>query len=225
MSRSFVLLCGRTFLILLWVPTLSVQAQALESGQTTPRPPFHILALGDSLTAGYGLPRGASFADRLQQALRASGHTVRVTNAGISGDTTTGGKTRLAWSLEDPTNLVILELGANDALRGISPDIVRKNLRSMINQTLASGSDLLLCGMTAPLNFGPVYKKQFDAIFPELAKEFNIPLYPFFLQGVLGKPDLTQDDGLHPNLQGVDEIVRRILPVVEDILQKHASSQ
>ena len=181
----------------------------------------HILAFGDSLTAGYGLSRKASFPARLEQALQVAGYRVQVTNAGISGDTTSGGRARLAWSLEDKPDLLILELGANDALRGIPPDIIRENLQSMIKQGLEAGAALLLCGMTAPTNFGPAYKKDFDAIFPELAKEFNVPLYPFFLQGILGNTDLTLNDGLHPSALGVDEIVRRILPVIKNILQNN----
>jgi len=184
-------------------------------------PSLHILAFGDSLTAGYGLPRGQSFAAKLEQHLLAAGHNVRVTNAGISGDTTAGGSSRLAWSLEDTADLVILELGANDALRGIAPDIVRENLQKMINQCLDTGSAVLLCGITAPINFGPAYKKQFDRIFPELAQKSNIPLYPFFLQGILDNPELTLDDGLHPNNQGVETIVTNILPMVKRILQLH----
>jgi len=194
----------------------TLQVDHSQKHQTTP---LHILAFGDSLTAGYGLPQGHSFAHKLEQTLKAAGHNVRVTNAGISGDTTAAGSSRLAWSLSDTPDLVILELGANDALRGIAPEIVQKNLQKMILQCLETGSAVLLCGITAPINFGPVYKKDFDRIFPELAQKINIPLYPFFLEGVLNNPALTLDDGLHPNVQGIEIIVNNILPLVQRILQ------
>lgn len=181
---------------------------------------MHILAFGDSLTAGYRLGPQESFAARLEAALLQKGYNVRVTNAGVSGDTTSTGRSRLAWSLEDTPDLVILELGANDALRGIDPSIMRTNLAAMIKACLATGSRVLLCGITPPGNFGPQYARTFSAMYGELARQFSIPLYPRFLKDILGNPSLTLDDGLHPNPQGVEQMVAGILPMVQSILDE-----
>jgi acyl-CoA thioesterase-1 len=181
---------------------------------------MHILAFGDSLTAGYRLGPQESFAARLEAALLQKGYNVRVTNAGVSGDTTSAGRSRLAWSLEDTPHLVILELGANDALRGIDPAIIRDNLAAMIKTCLATGSRVLLCGITPPGNFGPQYARTFSALYEDLAREFSIALYPWFLKPILGNPRLTLDDGLHPNPQGVKLMVAGILPQVQSILDE-----
>jgi acyl-CoA thioesterase-1 len=183
-------------------------------GDTT----MHILAFGDSLTAGYGLPADQSFAAQLERRLRDMGRDVRVTNAGVSGDTTAGGLARLAWSLEDKPHLVVLELGANDGLRGLDPVRMRDNLDAMIRQCLEAGARVILAGMRAPVNWGLAYRKQFDDVFPELADEHDLPLYPFFLEGVVRDPSLVLDDGLHPNAAGVARIVDGILPLVLDEL-------
>ena len=177
--------------------------------------PFKIVGFGDSLTAGYGLGPDQGFTDKLQAALRAKGHDVTVANAGVSGDTTSGGLARLDWSVPDGTRLVILELGANDMLRGVSPDIARKNLDEMLGKLKERGIAVLLAGMRAAPNLGPDYQNAFDAIFPDLAKKYSVPLYPFFLDGVAGQPGMQLEDGLHPSVQGVGQIVERILPTVE----------
>jgi len=173
-----------------------------------------ILDFGDSLTAGYGLAPEQAFPAQLEAALRWQGIEVRVVNGGVSGDTTAGGLARLDWALADKPDLVILALGANDALRGIDPATVRGNLDKMIRKIEASGARVLLLGMLAPPNWGADYKSAFDRIFPELAKVHDVPLYSFFLEGVAMKPELNQPDGLHPNERGVAVLVDRLAPVV-----------
>jgi acyl-CoA thioesterase-1 len=177
--------------------------------------PFTIVGFGDSLMAGFGLGPDQGFTDRLQAALDAKGHDVTVANAGVSGDTTSGGLARLDWSVPDGTQLVILELGANDMLRGVSPDITKKNLDEMLGRLKGRKIAVLLAGMRAAPNLGPDYQNAFDAIFPDLAKKYDVALYPFFLDGVAGQPGMQLEDGLHPNAQGVDQMVERILPTVE----------
>jgi len=171
-----------------------------------------ILAFGDSLTAGFGLPAEASFPSRLGARLKAEGIDAHIVNAGVSGDTTAGGLARLDWALADKPDIVILELGANDALRGIDPKIVRANLDAMINKIQASGAKLLILGMRAPPNWGEDYQRDFDRLYPELARAHRVTLYPFFLEGVAMDPKLNQPDGLHPNEQGVAALVDRIAP-------------
>jgi acyl-CoA thioesterase-1 len=173
-----------------------------------------ILVFGDSLTAGFGLPPEASFPARLEAKMHADGIEVRVVDAGVSGDTTAGGLARLDWALADKPDLVIVELGANDALRGIDPATVRANLDAIIVKIQASGAKLLLAGMRAPPNWGEEYQDKFDRIYPELAHAHDAPLYPFFLEGVAMKPELNQPDGLHPNERGVAAVVDRIAPLV-----------
>jgi len=177
--------------------------------------PFKIVGFGDSLMAGFGLGPDQGFTDRLAAALRVKGHDVTVANAGVSGDTTSGGLARLDWSVPDGTQLVILELGANDMLRGVSPDITRKNLDDMLARLKQRKIAVLLAGMRAAPNLGADYQNAFDAIFPDLARKYDAALYPFFLDGVAGQPALQLEDGMHPNAQGVDEMVERILPTVE----------
>jgi acyl-CoA thioesterase-1 len=176
---------------------------------------FTIVGFGDSLMAGFGLGPGQGFTDRLQAALRAKGLDVTVANAGVSGDTSSGGLARLDWSVPDGTRLVILELGANDMLRGVSPDITGKNLDAMLGRLKQRGIPVLLAGMRAAPNLGADYQKAFDAIYPRLAEKYGVPLYPFFLDGVAGHPDLQIEDGMHPNPKGIDVMVERILPAVE----------
>jgi acyl-CoA thioesterase-1 len=176
---------------------------------------FSIVGFGDSLTAGFGLGPGQGFTDRLRAALKAKGLDVAVANAGVSGDTSSGGLARLDWSVPDGTRLVILELGANDMLRGVAPDIAEKNLDAMLAKLKQRKIPVLLAGMRAAPNLGADYQKAFDAIYPRLAEKYGVPLYPFFLDGVAGHPDLQLEDGLHPNPKGVDVMVERILPVVE----------
>ena len=180
----------------------------------------HITAFGDSLTAGYGLPPGADFATRLEIALTKRGHRVRITNSGVSGDTTSAGLARFDWAVSDDTDAVILELGANDALRGISPRIARANLDKILAKLAARKIPVLIAGMQAPANWGKDYEDAFNPIFADLAKQYQAQLYPFFLDGVIDKPNLKLADALHPNEAGVDEIVRRILPSVEKLIAR-----
>jgi len=184
--------------------------------------PLTLLVFGDSLTAGYGLPAEEAFPVRLEAALRAKGYDVRVKNAGISGDTTAGGRARLAWSLAEKPDAVIVELGGNDGLRGIDPAQTRGNLDAMLAELTRRGIPTLLAGMYAPPNLGPRYGRAFNAIFPDLAKKHGVLLYPFFLDGVAAEKALNQPDGIHPNAQGVAVIVERILPAVERLLKQAA---
>lgn len=178
-----------------------------------------IVALGDSLTAGYGLDGNAAFPARLQAALRARGYTgVTITNAGVSGDTASGGLQRLDWSVPQGTDAVIIELGANDALRGVDPKVTRAALDRILARLAARRIPVLLAGMKAPRNMGPDYVRVFDAIYPALASTHQVVFYPFFLAGVAVDPKLNQADGLHPNAAGVDVIVKRMLPSVEKLI-------
>ena len=180
--------------------------------------PVKLVVLGDSLSAGYELPASAAFPVRLQKALKDKGIEVDMINAGVSGDTTSAGLERLDWSVPEGTTAVILELGANDALRGIDPKVPRAALEQILTRLKARNIAVLLCGMLAPPNFGPDYAAKFNAIYPDLAKKFDVPLYPFFLEGVAGDARLNKKDGIHPTAEGVDAIVRGILPSVEAFL-------
>jgi len=180
-----------------------------------------ILGFGDSLMAGYGLPQNESFPDQLQQALRDKGHAVAVVNAGVSGDTSAGGLSRMDWALADSPDIVLLELGANDGLRGLDPAQTKANLAGMIEKSQASGAVVILAGMMAPRNLGADYAEEFDAMYPALAETYpNILFYPFFLEGVAAEPALNQVDGIHPNDAGVSVIVTNILPILEQALQR-----
>jgi acyl-CoA thioesterase-1 len=181
--------------------------------------PVKLVALGDSLTAGYGLPAQAAFPVRLQQALRDKDISVDVVNAGVSGDTSTGGRDRLDWSVPPDTDAVIVELGANDALRGIDPKVTRAALEDILKKLKARNIAVLLCGMVAPPNLGADYAARFNTIYPDLAKAYGVPLYPFFLEGVATDAKLNQADGMHPTAKGVDVVVRNILPTVESFLK------
>jgi acyl-CoA thioesterase-1 len=180
--------------------------------------PVKIVVLGDSLSAGYGLPAAAAFPLRLQKALEAKGIKVDMTNAGVSGDTASGGRERLDWSVPEGTDAVILELGANDALRGTDPAVTRAALSDIITKLQARKIAVLLCGMVAPPNYGSDYAAKFNTIYPDLSKSFGVPLYPFFLDGVAADSKLNQADGMHPTADGVDVIVKNILPTVEALL-------
>jgi acyl-CoA thioesterase-1 len=180
--------------------------------------PIKMVVLGDSLSAGLGLPASGAFPARLQKALKAKGMDVDMSNAGVSGDTTSGGRDRLDWSVPEGTEAVILELGANDALRGIDPKVTRAALTDILTRLQARKVAVLLCGMVAPPNYGADYSARFNAIYPDLAKAFQVPLYPFFLEGVASEAKLNQPDGLHPTAEGVDLIVKNILPTVEAFL-------
>jgi len=177
--------------------------------------PLRLVALGDSLTAGYGLPAEAAFPAVLERALKQRGHNVEVANAGVSGDTASGGLQRLEWSVPDGTDGVILELGANDMLRGLDPKVTCQALETIIQRLKARGTPVMLAGMYATRNLGPDYVARFDAIYRDLAGTYGLVLYPFFLEGVAGQKGLNLPDGLHPTAQGVEQIVRGILPSVE----------
>ena len=178
-----------------------------------------ILAFGDSLTAGYGLPKNEGFPAMLQAALRARGIAATVIDGGVSGDTTAGGRARLDWSLAANPDFVIVELGANDALRGLDPAATEANLDAILTQLKQRGLPVLLAGMLAPPNLGEDYGKRFNALYPRLAERHKVALYPFFLDGVAMQAALNQRDGLHPNARGVAAIVDRITPYVMRLVQ------
>jgi acyl-CoA thioesterase-1 len=180
--------------------------------------PIRMVVLGDSLSAGLGLPGSAAFPARLQKALKSNGIDVDMINAGVSGDTSSGGRDRLDWSVPEGTEVVIVELGANDAMRGIDPKITREALSEILTRLKARKIAVLLCGMLAPPNYGSEFAARFNSIYPELSKSFAVPLYPFFLEGVAADARLNQPDGLHPTAEGVDVIVKNILPTVQALL-------
>ncbi|SEN03577.1 arylesterase [Bradyrhizobium sp. OK095] len=181
--------------------------------------PLKLVVLGDSLSAGLGLPAQEAFPAKLQKALQAKGIEVDMTNAGVSGDTSSGGRDRLDWSVPDGTEGVIIELGANDALRGIDPDLTRAALTEIVARLKARRIPVMLCGMLAPPNYGADYAARFNSIYPDLAKKFDVPLYPFFLDGVAADAKLNQADGIHPTAAGVDIIVGNMMPTVEAFLR------
>jgi len=205
--RQFVI--GLTALVL-GLATLPAGAQQAR--------PVSIVALGDSLTAGYGLGPADAFPVRLQAALKAKGLDVTVQNAGVSGDTSSGGLERLDWAVGEGVDAVILELGANDALRGIDPAVTRRNLDTIITRLKEKRIAVLLTGMLAPPNMGGPFAAAFNPIFPELAAKHGVLFDPFFLDGVAADASLNLSDGMHPNAKGVDVIVRRILPKVEELI-------
>jgi acyl-CoA thioesterase-1 len=180
--------------------------------------PVKLVVLGDSLSAGLGLPEAAAFPARLQKALRDKGIDVDINNAGVSGDTASGGRDRLDWSVPEGTDAVVVELGANDALRGLDPAVTRAALTDIVKRLKARGVAVMLCGMVAPPNYGSDYAARFNTIYPDLARQFDVPLYPFFLAGVAADRKLNQADGIHPTAEGVDIIVGNMLPTVETFL-------
>lgn len=187
--------------------------------QTPPSAPIKLVVLGDSLSAGLGLPAADAFPAQLEKALKDKGLNVAIGNAGVSGDTTSGGLDRLDWSVPEGTRGVILELGANDALRGTDPKVTRTALDDIIKRLTARHVAVLLCGMLSPPNYGADYAAQFNAIYPDLAKKYGVPLYPFFLDGVAADSKLNQADGMHPTAAGVAVIVKKILPTVESFVR------
>jgi acyl-CoA thioesterase I len=182
--------------------------------------PMRIVVLGDSLVAGFNIRESEAFPAQLERALKARGHAVEVINAGVSGDTTAAGLDRLAWSVPEKTDAVIVELGANDALRGLDTGRAKANLERIITTLKASGAEVMLAGMIAPRNMGDGYARAFDAIYPDLASKYGLILYPFFLDGVALNAALNLGDGLHPNGRGVAEITKRILPTVEQMIAR-----
>lgn len=206
MPPSFTLLTFRIAAACLVV--LSLISPARAAG------PIRILAFGDSLTAGYGLPEAETLTARLADALNKMGRPAAVINGGVSGDTTADGLTRIDWALADQPQIMILALGANDMLRGLDPGSTRANLEGIITKAEAAGVQIVLAGMLAPPNLGTEYKNAFDAIYPELAKAHNLLFMPFLLQDVAQVSDLNQGDGIHPNGDGVAVMVRNLLPYV-----------
>jgi acyl-CoA thioesterase I len=195
-----------------------ILSRGLVSPAVSAEGPVRIVALGDSLTAGFGLPAEAAFPVRLAKALTAKGLAVEIGNAGVSGDTTTGGLARLDWSVPDGTEAVILELGANDMLRGLDPQVTRNALQDILRRLSERHIEVLLCGMLAAPNLGADYGRAFNAIFPDLAAAGHLLFYPFFLAGVVNERQLVQRDGLHPTAAGVDAIVAGILPQAEELV-------
>jgi acyl-CoA thioesterase-1 len=182
--------------------------------------PKVLLTLGDSLTAGYGLPPGQSVTDKLQEALKAQGQDVKIINAGVSGDIAAQGAARLDWALTDDVKGVIVELGANDALRGLDPAQAEAALRQIMDKLKAKNLPVLILGMQAPPNLGADYVTKFDAIYPKLASDYGALLYPFYLDGVAAQAGLNQADGIHPNEKGLAVIVPKLMPKVEELLSK-----
>ncbi len=180
--------------------------------------PVKLVVLGDSLSAGLGLSAADAFPAKLQKALRDKGIAAEIGNAGVSGDTASGGRDRLDWSVPEGTQGVIVELGANDALRGTDPAVTKGALSDILTRLKARGVSVLLCGMLAPPNYGKDYADRFNAMYPDLAKSFGVPLYAFFLDGVAADAKLNQADGIHPTPAGVDIIVKTIMPTVEAFL-------
>ena len=201
-------------LAIAWIAAVSASvAQAAER-------PIKIVALGDSLMAGFQLPESAAVPAQLEQALRAKGFAVEIANAGVSGDTASGGLARLGWSVPDGTDAVILELGANDMLRVVPPEVTRKALDEIIRQLKARNIAVMLCGMMAAPNLGPDFVRAFNPIYPELASNHSLVFYPFFLDGIAADPKLNQRDGLHPTAEGVAVIVKRMLPKTEELIAR-----
>lgn len=204
---------------------LGAYAVAMRPVNAAPAEPLTILALGDSLTAGYNLSQGQGFAPALERALTDKGYAVRVVDGGVSGDTSAGGLARLDWMTAEVPDLAIVELGANDALRGQPPAETQENLARILSGLKDKGVRVLLAGMLAPPNMGAEYAEAFNAIYPALAKRFDVAFYAFFLDGVAAEPDLLLADGMHPTAEGVQEIVRRILPLVEKLLNEELATR
>ncbi len=197
-----------------------VLAVRIVPGPAVAEAPVRVLALGDSLVAGFGLAAQDSFTAQLERRLADRlGQPVTVLNGGVSGDTTAGGLARLDWALADQPDMVIVELGGNDGLRGIDPAATRANLTAILDRLRADGLPVLLTGMLAPPNLGRAYGDRFNAVFPDLAEAYDVAFYPFFLDGVAGEPRLNQSDGIHPNAAGVALIVDRLTPLVLDVLK------
>ena len=202
-------------ILVLAIVFMTAGTASAQTSATGPTKPIKMVVLGDSLSAGLGLSAASAFPAQLQKSLKINGIDVDMINAGVSGDTSSGGRDRLDWSVPPGTDAVILELGANDALRGTDPKVTRAALTDILTQLKARGVAVLLCGMVAPPNYGRDYASRFNAIYPDLAKSFGVPLYPFFLEGVAADARLNQADGLHPTAEGVDVIVKNILPTVQ----------
>lgn len=205
-------------MVKVWIRIFLAAALALGVARAATAEPIAGVGFGDSLMAGYQLGPGEGFPEKLEAALKAEGFEVTIANAGVSGDTTAAGLARLDWSVPDGTDFVILELGANDALRGIPPDLTRTNLDKMISRLKERDIDVILAGMLAPPNMGDDYAAGFNPIYPELAEKHGIPLHGFFLDGAITNDDLMLSDGMHPNTAGVDKMVEKFMPLMRDYL-------
>jgi acyl-CoA thioesterase-1 len=205
-------------MLVLGLALMGVEPAFAQTSAAIAARPIKTVVLGDSLSAGFGLAGSDAFPEKLQKALKVKGIEIEMTNAGVSGDTSSGGRDRLDWSVPKGTQAVIVELGANDALRGTDPAVTRAALMDIVTRLKARGIAVLLCGMLAPPNYGSDYSARFNTIYPDLAKSLRVPLYPFFLEGVATDAKLNQADGLHPTAEGVDMIVKNILPTVEAFL-------
>lgn len=190
------------------------------SGGARAEAPLKIVAFGDSLTAGYGLQAKDAFPAKLERALQAKGMRVEIENAGVSGDTSSGGLSRLEWSIPEGTDAVILELGANDMLRGVDPSVTKKSLDAILAKLKERNIVVLLCGMRAAPNLGEQFVEAFDKLYEDLAKKYDTVFYPFFLEGVAAQAKLALRDGIHPNAAGVDTIVTNILPKAEELIAR-----
>ena len=208
-----------SLLVLLVLPLASLHAQTAPDASA-----IKLVVLGDSLAAGLGLKPEQSFPSRLEAALRAQGRNVAILNQGVSGDTTAGGLDRVDWLLADKPDIVLIELGANDALRGTDPTVAERNLAAIIEKLKPAGVTVWLAGMMAPRNFGPEYVAAFDSLYKRLADKYQLPLYPFILDGVAQDPALNQADGLHPNVRGAQVVADRLLPFVTRNLDAYAQT-
>lgn len=223
-AGGFAHVVGMLILVNALAGAMNLSTAAAETKAETNKP-LHIVAFGDSLSAGYGLRAKDAFPAQLQKQLKAAGYNVVVTDASVSGDTTADGLQRLSWAVPDDADAVILELGGNDALRGIDPKETRANLEKIIAALKERHIPILLAGMLAPANWGDHYSEDFDAIFPELAREHGLVFYPFFLEGVVFDHKLNLDDGMHPSGKGIAEIVKRIMPSVEELITRASPQQ
>src|SRR5712671_2513929 len=210
-------------ILVLAIVFMTAATASAQTSATGPTKPIKMVVLGDSLSAGLGLSAASAFPARLQKSLKINGIDVDMINAGVSGDTSSGGRDRLDWSVPEGTDAVILELGANDMLRGIDPQLTRHALEEIVRRLTQRHVVVLLAGMRAAANFDSKYRRDFDAIYPELAVRYDLLLYPFFLDGIVGEGALNQGDGLHPSAAGVDAIVVRILPTVEELVRQARS--
>jgi acyl-CoA thioesterase I len=213
--KRFHAIFAPTFLMLLWL--LTPEAALSSASDDRPR----IVAFGDSLTAGFGVQADESYPAQLQRRLDSLGYHYRIINAGVSGDTTAGGLRRVPWILNNKPELVILELGANDGLRGLPVDQTKSNLRRIIQQLQEAGTAVVLAGMKLPPNYGQDYTISFEAMYQMLAREYQLPLIPFFLEGVGGSSSLNQADGIHPTKEGYKIIVEQVLNVLKPVLNEH----
>ncbi len=211
-AREKTVRFGEEVVIAICILFLSIFTPAVAKENT-------IVVLGDSLTAGYGLEPGEAFPEQLSKMLKTRGIDINIINAGVSGDTTAGGLARLDWSVQNGTHAVIVELGANDALRGILPAQTTKNLETIIQKLENRKVQVLLVGMRSPPNMGQKYVDDFDAIYPKLAEKYDLLFYPFFLEGVAANPDLNQGDGIHPTAEGIMMIASQFLPTAINLIE------